>query len=286
MAASLTRLTADFNGSDSFTYEVTDGNGGTDVGVVNITVTSVNDAPVAVDDSATTAEDTAVTIDVSANDTDVDGVSLTVSLESGDTTPRNGTVSVVDDSVVYTPDANFFGNDTFTYTVTDADGLSSSATVNVTVTPVNDAPVAVNDTFAVTEDTPITGGDVLAANEMTADSDVDGDTLTVSLVDDVDSGTLDLNPNGTFTYTPDSDFNGSDSFTYQIIDGNGGVDTATVTLTVTPVNDAPVANDDSSSTAEDTAVTINVAGNDTDVDGTLDLGSIVTSVGPANGTWW
>ena len=273
---------ADFNGSDTFTYTVADDDGTiSNVATVTVTVTPVNDAPVALADSFSGVEDTPLSGDVSTNDSDVEGDTLTYTLDTPPATIDGALVFNDNGTFTFTPAANFNGTTSFTYDVSDGTDIAT-ATVTLTIGSINDAPVAIDDTFTTAEDTSVSG-DVLLANPTTADSDVEGDTLTVSLVDDVDSGTLDLNPNGTFTYTPDSDFNGSDSFTYQIIDGNGGVDTATVTLTVTPVNDAPVANDDSSSTAEDTAVTINVTGNDTDIDGTLDLTSIVT-VGPANGS--
>ncbi len=145
-----TRRIPDFNGTDSFTYEVCDD--GTpalcDTAVVNVTVDAVNDAPVANDDSATTPEDTPVAIDVTANDTDVDGNldPTSVTVTSG---PANGAVAVdpVTGAVTYTPDADFNGTDSFTYEVCD-DGtpvLCDTATVTVTVTPVNDPPVANDD---------------------------------------------------------------------------------------------------------------------------------------------
>ena len=113
--------------------------------------------------------------------------------------------------------------------------------------PGNDPPVAVDDAFVFVEDTPLTGS-VLAANGGAADHDPDGDPLAVTLASDVTNGTLTLNANGSFSYTPDADFAGSDSFTYQVSDGKGGIDLATVTLTGTPVNDPARAFSDSYAT--------------------------------------
>ena len=221
---------ADFTGTDGFTYTVTDAAGAADTGVVTITVGADNDAPVAVDDAATTDEDVAVMGDVLVNDADADGDDLTAALLSG---PSNGSVTLASDgSYAYTPDADFNGTDDFTYTVADSSGATETGVVTITVEPVNDAPVAVDDS-ATTQANVATSGDVLAN-----DTDIDGDDLTVSLVDDVENGVLTLNADGTFDYAPNVDFDGIDAFAYSVSDGDGGTDTAVVTLTVDPV-DAP-----------------------------------------------
>ncbi len=271
--------TANYNGSPTFTYTVSDGHGGTATATVNGTVTPVNDAPVAVNDSFTVAEDTPVTIDVRANDSDVDGDTLTVTQINGaaitTTTPVTVTGGVVslgaDGKLTFTPTANYNGSPTFTYTVSDGHGGTATATVNGTVTPVNDAPVAVNDSFTVAEDTPVTID--VRAN----DSDVDGDTLAVTQINGtaittttpvtVTGGVVSLGADGKLTFTPTANYNGSPTFTYTVSDGHGGTATATVNGTVTPVNDAPVAVNDSFTVAEDTPVTIDVRANDSDVDG-------------------
>ena len=149
-----------------------------------------------------------------------------------------------DGTFVYTPDTNFFGNDSFVYEVSDGNGGIAQATVNITVGSVNDGPVAADDTFVTTEDASLT--DSVLGN----DSDTDGDTLTVNTtpVSDPANGTVVLNADGTFTYTPDANFFGSDSFVYEVTDGNGGTAQATVNITVDSVNDAPVAADDTFST--------------------------------------
>jgi len=143
--------------------------------------------------------------------------------------------------------------------------------VNVTVTPVNDAPVAANDTVTTAEDTAV------VINVLGNDTDVDGDTLSVTAINGtaitattpvaITGGTVSLGANGQLTFTPAANFNGTPSFTYTVSDGKGGTSNGTVNVTVTPVNDAPVAAADTVRTDEDTPVVINVLGNDTDVDG-------------------
>jgi len=246
----------DFVGTDTFTYAVSDGNSGLATGTVTVTVNPVNDAPVAFDDVATTDEDTPVVIDVLANDDDVDGDTLTiVSVTEG----QNGTVVIENGQVKYTPDAEFNGVDTFTYTISDGTE-THTGTVTVTVNPVNDAPVAGNYEVSTQEDTSI-NVDVLSNT-----SDPDGDTVTLLSVNNPSHGTVQI-VNGQVLYTPDLDYNGNDEFTYVVSDGNGGTDTGTVYVIVTPVNDAPVANDDFAITDEDVPVTIDVLDNDFDVDG-------------------
>ncbi|MGH1454785.1 MAG: Ig-like domain-containing protein [Paracoccaceae bacterium] len=249
----------DYNGPDTITYVVEDGQGGSDTGTVTVTVTPVNDAPVAEDDADTTLEDNAVVVDVLGNDSDVDGDTLTV---TSATDGANGTTEVnPDGTITYTPNADFVGEDTFSYVVDDGMGGSDTATVTITVTGENDAPVVTGEDVTTDEDTPLTI-DVLAN-----DTDPDGDTLSIQGVPVAEHGTVTVNPDGTLEYTPDPDYNGPDTITYVVEDGQGGSDTGTVTVTVTPVNDAPVAEDDAETTPYNTAVTIPVLANDTDVDG-------------------
>jgi VCBS repeat-containing protein len=205
-----------------------------------------NHPPDAVDDSATTAEDTPAVINVLANDTDPDGDPLTVSTVG---TPAHGSAVINGNgTVTYTPAANYNGTDQFTYTVSDGYGASDTATVTVTVTPVNDPPVARNDAYTTAEDTPLVVG---APGVLGNDTDVDGDPLTAKLVSGPSHGTLTFNADGSFTYTPAADFNGTDSFVYRANDGQADSLNATVTLTITPVNDPPVAVDDAYSVNQD-----------------------------------
>ncbi|WP_227498710.1 tandem-95 repeat protein [Synechococcus sp. PCC 7336] len=273
---------ADFNGSDSFTYAVSDGNGGTDTATVTLTVDPINDDPVAAGDSFSVDEDATLTVDaaadVLANDSDIDGDSLSAALVSD---VSNGTLTLnADGSFEYTPDADFNGSDSFTYAVSDGNGGTDTATVTLTVDPVNDDPVAAGDSFSVDEDATLTVD--AAAGVLANDSDIDGDSLSAALVSDVSNGTLTLNADGSFEYTPDADFNGSDSFTYAVSDGNGGTDTATVTLTVDPVNDDPVADDDGFGVAAGETLAVDAAlgvlNGDVDVDGDTLSASLVSDV--------
>ncbi|MFN1514750.1 tandem-95 repeat protein [Vibrio owensii] len=214
-------------------------------------------APVAEDDNIQTDEDVSITIDVLANDDDEDSDSLTI--DSATVPEEQGTVAIVDGELVFTPAEDFNGEATITYVVTDGE-LTDEATVSVTVNPVNDAPVANNDSTATDEDTPVT------IDVLLNDSDVDGDTLTiVNASVPAEQGTVEI-VDGKLVFTPAEDFNGEATITYVVTDGEL-TDEATVSVTVNPVNDAPVANDDSTTTDEDTPVTIDVLPNDSDVDG-------------------
>ncbi|MGV0908496.1 Ig-like domain-containing protein [Martelella sp. FOR1707] len=258
----------DYNGPDSFTVTIDDGNGGTDTVTVDVTVTPVNDPPVGTGDVVETPEDTPVTGSVTG--TDDDGDDLTFSLKDG---PSNGTVTVnPDGSYEYTPDPDYNGPDSFTVTIDDGNGGTDTVTVDVTVTPVNDPPVGTGDLVETPEDTPVTGS--------VTGTDDDGDDLTFTLKDGPSNGTVTVNPDGSYEYTPDPDYNGPDSFTVTVDDGNGGTDTVTVDVTVTPVNDPPVGTGDVVETPEDTPVTGSVTG--TDVDGD-DL-TFTLEDGPSNGT--
>ena len=250
---------ANYNGPvPTVTYTISDGHGGSSTATVSVTVTPVNDAPVAVSDGASTAEDTPVTVAVLANDFDLEGDSLTVTAASA----ASGAVVInPDGSLTYTPSANFFGSDTITYSISDGNGGTATATVAVTVASVNDNPVALNDAASTSEDTPVSVA--VLAN----DTDADGDVLTVTAAS-ASNGTVVINPDGTLLYTPVGNFNGTDIISYMISDGNGGVVSATATITVAAVNDAPVANGDSAAVTEDTPVSGSVLANDTDVDGT------------------
>jgi hypothetical protein len=259
-------------GLDSFTYTVTDGNGGFDTGTVTVTVSSTNIDPLAVDDTDSTPEDTAITIDVLGNDTDADLDALVVdSVTQG----ASGSVTDNDSDVTYTPDQHWNGIDTFTYTVSDGQGGTSSANVTVTVAPVNDDPLGVADSATTFEDTSV-GVDVLAN-----DSDVDSSALTITSASDGANGTVTTD-GLTVTYTPDPDWFGTDTFTYRVSDDLGGWCETDVTVLVRPVNDDPVAVDDTSTTPRDTAVNIWVLDNDSDVD--PDSLSVSAVANGANGT--
>ena len=215
--------------TDTFRYTIADIAGARSTATVTITVGGVNDAPDAVNDTAATNEDQAVTVAVLANDRDPDD-DLTV---SAFTQGANGTVARnADGTFTYTPHANFFGTDSFQYTLDDGHGGTDNAAVSITVAPVNDTPDAVNDTHSMNEDT------VATINVLANDLDVDGDTLSVTAVGAAAHGSVAINADNTLKYTPSANFFGTDSFTYTIDDGNGGTDTATVNVAVVNVSEA------------------------------------------------
>ena len=205
------------------------GGDGADVGAFEVqgTCAATNHDPVAVDDNVTILEDSgANTISVLANDTDADGDTLSV---TGVTQGAHGSAVNNGTSVSYTPAANFFGSDSFTYSISDGKGGSGSATVNVTVTNVNDPPVAVGNSYTINQDTVL---NVAAPGVLDNDSDIDGDPLTAILVSSPSHGSLALNANGSFTYTPTAHYAGSDSFTYHAFDGAANSNDATVSITI------------------------------------------------------
>ncbi|UXY14237.1 Ig-like domain-containing protein [Chitiniphilus purpureus] len=291
--------TANYDGGAQLTVTTSDngntGAGGakSDVDTIAITVTAVNDAPVAAADVATTNEDQPLTLTAAAllaNDQDADGNSLTlVSVQDA----TQGTVALVNGNVVFTPAANYNGPASFTYTVSDGQGGTSTATVNVQVNAVNDAPVAQAVTASGNEDT------VIAVN--LTGTDVDGTVASFKLTSLPANGTFysdaaATNPltlasvitatsNGaTIYFKPNADWNGSNTFQYSATDNNGLVSTgiATGTLTVNALNDAPVAQAVTASGNEDTVIAVNLTG--TDVDGTV-ASFKLTSL-PANGTFY
>ncbi|EGR1754614.1 tandem-95 repeat protein [Vibrio parahaemolyticus] len=255
-------------GKDTFTYIVTSG-GVSESTTVEVNVTPVNDAPVAKDDIATTQEDTAVTIDVLSNDSDVDGDKL--SIQSATVPEAQGKVEIVDGKLVFTPAENFNGHAEITYTVTDGQ-LTDEAKVTVTVNPVNDAPtIKVDAVESITEDAVST--DTVVATLTVRDTDTPEDQLTVS---------LENNSNGYFVLVGNEvkltqagvdavnndELNLKDlTISASVSDGVNPTANDSDSLIVNRVNDAPVAKDDIATTQEDTAVTIDVLPNDSDVDG-------------------
>ncbi|HHY0383093.1 TPA: tandem-95 repeat protein, partial [Vibrio parahaemolyticus] len=219
--------TADWNGSETLMFTATDPSGESVSQTVNFTVAPVADI---VADKATVVEDTPTIIKVLGNDTfEGDGKVVSLDTNSG---PANGTVSVnPDGSVTYTPSENYHGADNFTYIVTSG-GVSESTTVNVDVTPVNDAPVAKADTAVTDEDTPVT------IDVLPNDTDVDGDTLSIQSASVPEAqGKVEI-VEGKLVFTPAENFNGDAEITYTVTDGQL-TDEAKVAVTVNPVNDAP-----------------------------------------------
>ena len=244
---------------------------GTEEETVGDPMVSSNQAPTAEDEEVTTDEDTPILIDVLANDMNPNGDALTVVAAQ----PIDGSVEVkTDGTVTYTPPLDFFGIDSFTYIVADGSAMSGEATVTVNVKPVNDPPVPKDDEATTDEDTPVEIP--ILANDV----DVDDDELTV-VAEQPGSGSVAVNADGTVVYTPDMNFAGTDAFTYTVSDRTADPVEATVTVTVNPVNDVPVAQDDHVMTYEDSPVTIPVLANDVDPDG--DVLTVVEMAQPDNG---
>ncbi|SFM59905.1 gliding motility-associated C-terminal domain-containing protein [Chitinophaga sp. YR627] len=244
-------------GGDSFTVTISDGKGGSTTEIVNITVTTPpNNPPTGTGDTKTTLRDTPV--DGAVTGSDVDGDALTFTKA---TDPAHGSVVVrADGTYTYTPAAGYVGGDSFTITISDGKGGSTTVTVNITVnTPPNNPPTGTGDTKTTLRDTPVDGA--------VTGSDVDGDALTFTKATDPAHGSVVVHADGTYTYTPAAGYVGGDSFTITISDGKGGSTTVTVNITVnTPPNNPPTGTGDTKTTLRDTPVDGAVTGSDVDGD--------------------
>ncbi|WP_298681403.1 cadherin-like domain-containing protein, partial [uncultured Magnetospirillum sp.] len=276
---------ANYNGEVTFSYSVSDGQGGTAQGSATMNLAAVNDGPVTSEVTlAAGTEDTSVTIskaDLLANASDVDGDTLTAASISADhgTIVDNG-----DGTVTFTPDANYNGEVTFSYSVSDGQGGTAQGSATMNLAAVNDGPVTSEVTLAAgTEDTSVT---ISKADLLANASDVDGDTLTAASIS-ADHGTIVDNGDGTVTFTPDANYNGEVTFSYSVSDGQGGTAQGSATMNLAAVNDGPVTSEVTlAAGTEDTSVTISKAAllaNASDVDGdtlsasdiTADHGTIV-----------
>ncbi len=244
-----------WSGTDTFTAKVVDGFGGEDTATITLVIAPVNDAPLLDEVNFTTNEDTPLPFTLTATDVEGDTPSFAI------TQPpvSKGVVTGNSPNFIFTPAADFYGLVTVPVLVTDDRGATNPAAIYITVIPVNDPPVAQNATFTTAEDT--------ALNNTVSGSDVDGNELEFEPVANPAHGTLSLQDNGGFTYTPAANFNGIDTFTHRILDeANAPSNTATITINVTPVNDPPVALAGSFTTAEDIPFTGALLGSDPDGD--------------------
>ncbi|MDH5580283.1 MAG: Ig-like domain-containing protein, partial [Bdellovibrionales bacterium] len=264
----------DYVGGDEIHYTVKDVSGAvSNVAIVYLNITGINDAPVANDDTGTTNEDTAVTVDVVANDTDTENTTVDATTVNIAEPPVHGSVTVnpITGHVTYTPDPDFNGVDSFKYFVKDSGIIippairSNNATVTITVNPVNDPPVARDDNVTMLEDDP-----ALAINILNNDTDKDGtlDPNSITIISNVSQGSTTIDKvNGRVLYTPPPNFNGIVSFTYKISDNNGAQsNTATVYISINEQNDPPVADDQTIATNEDEAVDITLTASDIEDD--------------------
>ena len=280
-----------FNGSvPEITYTIIDSGiptpGEEASAVLSITVTPVNDPPVANDDTGSAKEEVPITGNVLSNDTDAEPGILTVTtFEVGGafygpgqtaTIPDVGTLVINSNgSFIFTPVSNYFGSvPLVTYTIRDVDNQEDSATLTLTIDPVNDLPVAVDDTNTVEEDSSVSG------EVLTNDTDIEGSVLTVTKFVISGSeytpgqtasltgiGSLVINTDGTYTFTPAPNYFGEvPVVTYTISDADGGQDSATLTITIIPLNDPPIAVDDSATTEQNVLVSGDVLPNDSDVE--------------------
>lgn len=221
-----------FNGTNVFTYVVSDGKGGIATGTVTVTVTAVNDAPAASFTASPTNGPVPLSVTFNgAASSDADGDALTFAWAFGDGHTGGGATNVH----VYTNAGSF----TAVLTVTDGKGGTNTVSRGITATFVNGAPVASNDTYGVAEDALL---NVPAPGVLGNDWDPDGHDLSAVLVSNVTHGVLSLNTSdGSFTYTPSTNWHGADTFRYRASDGLTNSALVTVTINVSPVNDTPVA---------------------------------------------
>ena len=269
-----------FTGDDSFVYTSSDGAATSEPITVSLMVCPVNDPPTAAGEAYSLDEGTTLTVDVATgvlvNDADLDGDSLTAAVVTG---PTNGSLTLnADGSFSYTPNADFFGEDSFTYAASDGTD-SAEATVALTVNEVVQAPLPAIDNYSTGEDLPLV---VPVENGVLAnDINVDGGPLTAEVVTPPAHGTLTLAADGSFSFTPEANWHGSDSFTYKAI--NNGMETiASANIVVEPLNDFPLAAADEFTISPDTTDVPNVLANDSDIDGDALLAQLVS--GPAHGT--
>ena len=273
-----------FRGSDSFKYQLSDGKGGIIVKTVNVTVNSVNDAPISNLTLASNNEDTKLIIDVLGQASDADSDGLILSLKNS---PTNGVAKIIDvtttDSdgnvittkkIEYNPNSNFNGSDNLVYEISDGNGGVVDKTLDIEVNSVNDIPDASYIQVSTNED------NVVVIDVLASSSDADSDQLSVAGIYGVTSGVANM-VDGKILYTPDANYNGVVNFNYVISDGNGGLNTKTVTVTVNAINDMPIANVSNVFTNEDEKTTIDVLSSATDVDGDSLVLSLVAN--PANG---
>ena len=273
----------DQNGSDGFTFIVSDGNLDSNVAGISITVNLVNDGPVATDDFYAIGKDTALSVSAPGllgndNDADIAQSTLTALLVSGPSNASSFTLNA-DGSFSYSPAADFTGTDSFTYKANDSVDDSNAATVTISVVEVNNRPIASNDFYKTDKEMLLS-----VSNRGVLANDNDADTPATSLTASVVTGpshaaSFTFNADGTFEYTPVSNFIGSDSFSYKANDGVNESSIAMVTIGVLALNNFPVAENDTESAGEDTALSVPAPGllaNDTGAPASSVTAALVT----------
>ncbi len=251
----------DYHGTDSFTFKVNDGQADSSVATISITVESINDTPVAADDSISTKEDTQAIADVLFNDTDIDG-SLDPSTITITASPTHGTAVISDGKVRYTPNKDYHGNDSFKYTVKDNEGaVSNEAGVSVTIESVNDAPIAIDDNTTVDE------GKAITIEPLLNDIDPDGNSSKLKIVSITQPRHGIASFDGKYVlYSSTSSGESNDSFNYVVEDEGGAQGSATIHISIVQHNDPPLAYGSTVETDEDTTISFDLNGSDPDGD--------------------
>ena len=272
---------ANYFGNAGFSYRVTDGNGASDIGFVSLLVEpDSGDLPIPVADAVWAIdEDTSVTIspaELLANDVDPDGDPITFLGVSG-----SGVRQLANGDILFTPAPNANGRFTREYTITDGMGPAVTGMFSIDVRPLDDPPTARDDQFDTWEDHPLTIP-LIALKQN--DGDVDGHDVTISSVAQGIGGTATWDGVGNVVFTPAADFFGAASFAYTLTDITGQQDVAVVTVDITPVDDPPIAFDDTATTSSNAPLRIDVTANDSDADDDLDLGSVSLRTLPTSGS--
>ncbi|ABZ77080.1 Proprotein convertase P [Shewanella halifaxensis HAW-EB4] len=247
----------DANGTDSFAYSIADGKGGSGTAIVTITFVLENNPVVAVSDRFEVPKNTSLAINVLSNDYDIEGDSYNIARF---TQPFNGSVvRGLAEELIYTPDTDFIGDDDFSYTIQDVQGNLATALVRLTV--FNDQPliIANDDTVKLFINTSV-GIDVLSNDTIESTG-----SLSIANFSQPTNGFVTLS-NNKLTYIPNTDFNGTDEFSYSITDGLGNSDSATVFVSVDSINSSPTAVQDVAYTQVGTSVSVDVLSNDYDID--------------------
>lgn len=255
----------DFNGQDSFRFVASDGTATSPPASIVITVQPVNDAPSASPQSLTLAEDTSAAITLTGEDVEDDLLSFMILIQ-----PSHGSLAGSPPNIIYTPAPDYHGPDLFRYVASDGSSSSPATTVTISVSPQNDAPIAIDGIMQTLEDTP-------AAITLQA-SDIDADLLTFVVKTSPSHGQLSgLAPN--LVYIPESNFSGQDMFSFEVTDASGERSSASISISILPVNDAPFSETQSLETQEETPLSIHLSAND--VEG--DAFNIEITVPPAHG---
>lgn len=249
---------ANYFGQDSFSFQVCDTGNMCDEGQVDIVIESVNDSPSVFNESMTLNEDNQISGEVSMNDSDADGDVLSYSLITG---TLNGTFELQPNGEFYfAPLENYYGEFVVAYNVCDNNNACTTGYIDLTVISINDGPVTQDGAQNINED------QIGSGNLEALVTDFDDEVHLFSLITPPANGTIDLNPNGQFSYTPDLDYNGTDSFVYHACDDDNFCSSGVYSFNVASVNDAPQAFDDFRTINEDHTTNGNVGLNDVDAD--------------------